>query len=60
MSDAPERDRVTELVELLGRHRGGGFGTVVICTPGGRFVCSFEDLVAAIRRIASDAATPWL
>jgi hypothetical protein len=60
MTDGPERARVTELIELLGKYQSVSFGTVEICLPGRRFVCSFGDLLAAIRRIAADAATPWL
>ena len=61
MSDEPqERDRVAELIELLHKNARGGFGTVEITLSGRRFVCSLDDLVTAVRRIASDAAMPWL
>ncbi len=55
VSDAPERDRAAELAALLDEYEHGGFGTVEICLPGRRFVCSFEDLQAVVRRIALGA-----
>ncbi|KKK78672.1 hypothetical protein LCGC14_2841210 [marine sediment metagenome] len=60
MSDAPERDRAAELVALLDEYKHGGFGTVEIHLPGRRFVCSFEDLQVAVRRIVAGAELlPW-
>ncbi|KKN56867.1 hypothetical protein LCGC14_0567920 [marine sediment metagenome] len=58
MSDE-EIDRAAELVELL-KQRHLGFGTVLICLSGRRFVCSFKDLQKAVREIREDSATAWL
>lgn len=42
------RDKAGELLEIVDRYTG--FGTVVICGSGFRFVCSIDDLRDAMRR----------
>ncbi len=52
-----KRDKAAELLEIVDRYKG--FGTVVICGSGFRFVCSLDDVRDAIlRRTAERGGRP--
>ncbi len=52
-----DRDRAAELLKIVDTCKG--FGTVVICSAGMRFVCSLDDVRDAIlRRTAERGGRP--